>query len=414
MTAEVAIMNTQGIALAADSAVTLGGGKTYNTADKLFALSKHHPVGIMMYNSADIMGVSCETIIKSYREFLGAKSFDTLSEYAGDFINYLSKFPYFTDAQMKDYFEGECFDVFSRVLGWFLDKLHREFDGKENIEKSQIEAVFNATLKEIKDRIKKASDEKQIKVDTDYIEKNGESAAKITGIVFEKFPVSKKQAADLVSILTQNFQKCGWMDRFTGIVIAGYGEREIFPAVHDFCVGGKIGNSLIYFNESIDTIDGVTHTSSIDPYAQTGMVHQFAKGIDPDFYETITEKTGAVLQALSGLLPDADKPKTKALSDLLTNYIEATIDNVYKEPIMDIVSCMQKSELTAMAEAMVNLTALKRHVSTDSETVGGPIDVALITKGDGFIWIKKKTNYDPALNRDLNQSYFRGGRNGNV
>jgi hypothetical protein len=34
MTAEVAIMNTQGIALAAGSAVTLSIGKTYNSADR--------------------------------------------------------------------------------------------------------------------------------------------------------------------------------------------------------------------------------------------------------------------------------------------------------------------------------------------------------------------------------------------
>jgi hypothetical protein len=57
MTAEVAILNKSGIALAADSAVTLGVGKTYNTADKLFALSKYHPVGIMIYSSASLMGI---------------------------------------------------------------------------------------------------------------------------------------------------------------------------------------------------------------------------------------------------------------------------------------------------------------------------------------------------------------------
>jgi hypothetical protein len=73
---------------------------------------------------------------------------------------------------------------------------------------------------------------------------------------------------------------------------------------------------------------------------------------------------------------------------------------------------MQKSELVAMAESMVNLTALRRHVTTDQETVGGPIDVALITKGEGFIWIKHKTNYDPYLNQHLQQNYFRGGKNG--
>jgi hypothetical protein len=413
MTAEVAILNKSGIALAADSAVTLGIGKTYNTADKLFALSKYHPVGIMMYSSAAIMGIEWETIIKNYRDFLGNKSFDTLSEYAGDFINYLSKFPYFTEEQMKDYLEEVCFDVFSHVLSWFLDDLHAEFDGKESIEQSQIDAVFASTLKKIKDRMKKTEDEKQLKVDEDYIDENTESINKAIQYVFENYELSKKQIAELITILKLNFQKCGWIDNFTGVVIAGYGEREIFPSVHDFCVAGKLGKSLIYFGEDITKIT-VSDNAFINPYAQTEMVHQFAKGIDPDFAGMITEKMGVVLQSLSGLVKEQDKAKLEALSGLLSDYIDAIIGDAYKAPIMNIVAGMQKSELVAMAEAMVNLTALKRHVSTDSETVGGPIDVALITKGDGFIWIKRKTNYDPVLNRHLSQSYFRGGRNENL
>jgi hypothetical protein len=409
MTAEVVIMNTQGIALAADSAVTLGAGKTYNSADKLFALSKYHPVGIMMYSSASIMRIEWETIIKTYRDFLGKKSFDTLPEYAGDFINYLSKFPYFTDEQMKDYLKSVCFDVFSHVLTWFLQDLHREFDGKENIEFSRIDAIFTATLKNIKERIKKTEDEKQLKVDEDFIDENAEIINGMMKAVFESCQISKKQSADLVSILKLNFQKCGWIDSSTGIVIAGYGEREIFPTVHDFHVSGKLGKSLIYFNESIDRIDG-KHNASICPYAQTEMVHQFAKGIDPEFAEMIMDKLDTTLHSLSVLLRDSDKQKIDALSGLFADYISTAIDAAYTDPILDTVACMQKSELVAMAEAMVNLTALKRHVSTDAETVGGPIDVALITKGDGFIWIKRKTNYDPVINRHLSQNHFRGGQ----
>jgi len=77
MTAEVAVMNRRGIGLAADSANTLGGGcrKIYNTSDKLFALSKYHPVGIMKYGSSDIMGIAWEIIIKNYRDNLGKKIF---------------------------------------------------------------------------------------------------------------------------------------------------------------------------------------------------------------------------------------------------------------------------------------------------------------------------------------------------
>ncbi len=51
MTAEIAIMNKQAIALASDSAVTMSqelGEKIKTSANKLFALSKYHPVGVMV------------------------------------------------------------------------------------------------------------------------------------------------------------------------------------------------------------------------------------------------------------------------------------------------------------------------------------------------------------------------------
>ena len=32
----------------------------------------------------------------------------------------------------------------------------------------------------------------------------------------------------------------------------------------------------------------------------------------------------------------------------------------------------------------------KRHIISSEESVGGPIDVAVITKTDGFKWVKQK------------------------
>jgi hypothetical protein len=419
MTAEVAIMNTKGIALAADSAVTLGagGGKVYNTMDKLFALSKYHPVGIMIYSTTSILGIEWEVIIKNYRDHLGKKSFDKLSDYAKDFINFLTSFPYFTDDQMIVYLISMCRLVSSRILRWFLDNLHIEFDGKENIELGQIDAVFNKSLEEIKEKIKKLEDEKAIKVDFEFIDSNSEAINEVLKNVFEDYKLSKKQIAEIIDIIKLVFQKdVNWIDYYyTGIVIAGYGEREIFPVCCHFKVSGKLGDSLICsgretFQIDIDTGD----TAWIIPFAQTEMVHQFARGITPEFNDAIVEKIDAILNALLPLIKDFNKEKTDSLSKLLTEYMNQFSDIVYKDPVMNIVASMEKSELTSMAEAMVNLTALKRHVSTDEETVGPPIDVALITKGDGFIWINKKTNYDPHLNRNLRQKYFRGDINENL
>ena len=42
-----------------------------------------------------------------------------------------------------------------------------------------------------------------------------------------------------------------------------------------------------------------------------------------------------------------------------------------------------------------------------AETVGGPIDVAVISKGDGFIWIKRKHYFEGDMNPQFFANYFR-------
>jgi hypothetical protein len=77
-------------------------------------------------------------------------------------------------------------------------------------------------------------------------------------------------------------------------------------------------------------------------------------------------------------------------------------------PIVRVTSLLPKSELAAMAESLVNLTSFKRKVSMEAETVGGPVDVAVISKGDGFIWIKRKHYFNKELNPQFFANYFRG------
>ncbi|MBW2616431.1 MAG: hypothetical protein JRD02_09695 [Deltaproteobacteria bacterium] len=92
MTAEIAIMNKEAIALASDSAVTIRAEpeqKIFTSANKLFTLSKYYPIGIMLYGNATLMGIPWETIIKIFRKKLGKSKFETLEEYANNFIDFL-------------------------------------------------------------------------------------------------------------------------------------------------------------------------------------------------------------------------------------------------------------------------------------------------------------------------------------
>lgn len=81
----------------------------------------------------------------------------------------------------------------------------------------------------------------------------------------------------------------------------------------------------------------------------------------------------------------------------------------YVGPVIDIVADLPKEDLATMAESLVNLTSFKRRISREAETVGGPIDEAVISKGDGFIWIKRKHYFSRDLNPYFFANYYRTG-----
>ncbi len=62
-----------------------------------------------------------------------------------------------------------------------------------------------------------------------------------------------------------------------------------------------------------------------------------------------------------------------------------------------------------MAESLVNLTKFQRKISPHIESVGGAVDVAVISKGDGFVWIKRKFYFEPQMNPRFLANYYKDG-----
>jgi hypothetical protein len=91
-------MNKHAVVLAADSATTVSqwteeGRETryFKGANKIFQLSESRPVGVMIYDSADILSVPWETVIKTFRAELGEKSFNDLDGYKNEFFSFLAQ-----------------------------------------------------------------------------------------------------------------------------------------------------------------------------------------------------------------------------------------------------------------------------------------------------------------------------------
>lgn len=116
MTALVAVLNKHAAAIAADSAVTMGNThKVVNSANKIFTLSKYHPVAVMTYSNAAFMGVPWDIIIKEYRKELGEKAFPFLKDYVDDFICFLHFRHFFCDDKTQRSFLRLQLDSFVNI-----------------------------------------------------------------------------------------------------------------------------------------------------------------------------------------------------------------------------------------------------------------------------------------------------------
>jgi hypothetical protein len=241
---------------------------------------------------------------------------------------------------------------------------------------------------------------------------------------FEGFSLSEEtlnQVLDICAFLTA---KNRFSDNFSGIVFAGFGESELFPVVNSYRVELVVNNSLKYAKdgeEEISYIKPVVITS----FAQSDMIDTFMQGIHPNYDATLwkylqvffDQYPQILLNNISDLeegekieLLEKLKEASMTLLNDFKNIISAYRQQEHIDPVVSNVGFLPIDELAAMAESLVNITSFKRRVSAEAETVGGPIDVAVISKKDGFIWIKRKHYFDPELNRDyFAHKYMRRG-----
>ena len=85
-----------------------------------------------------------------------------------------------------------------------------------------------------------------------------------------------------------------------GLVVAGFGDDELFPAVEEILVEGVVCGRLKYrYAESPPSV-GYHNNASIRPYAQQEMVYLFMEGIDPRHSQYLNESVEKLLTEFRG------------------------------------------------------------------------------------------------------------------
>jgi hypothetical protein len=406
MTAQIAIKNEECIALASDSGVSLGRGKVYNSCCKLFQLSETHPVGIMNYGVPLLTGVSIETLIKLYRKDLSGKLLDSLDDYVNGFIAFIvnNNESFFPKEKIAEETSRNVLGYLdSDILPLFTEKIESSPDEPSDIVKAKI---LNDILDDLKLALKK---EQKLPGKFDKLEfqeeKFNDMLIRECGFS-EDFKINS-YALRIKNILNMAFQKKCCMGECGGLVFAGFGEKEMHPQITNIEIYRVIkpaaGREAIIDYKKIDLGE---FEDAIFPFAQAkAMVNLYLKGIDT-----------SVNKYLEGLLDKFSDNVIKKIKRKIskTNYKNAFQKNVdikkivadeietfnnklfyysnsnFIGPMRSMIFGLPREELANMAEMLIRLTSFRQRVSDEEQSVCEPIDVAVITKADGFVWQKRK------------------------
>ncbi len=329
MTAEIAILNKQAVALAADSAVTVGNElnrKVFLSANKLFCLSKYEPVGIMIFGNATFMDIPWETIVKYYRSSLGNKNFDKLSGYAEHFINFITENEVFSSPDIQNNFVEKYISGYfeNKIKADILNNFNKEFEAAGQLQEDKAKEIVKRVINNIKDDFTKTPmlfsfDQSDTSRLNDLY---SEIIKTIITKIFEQLPLDTEEKENLTLIGIDLLTKDIFGPNHSGIVVAGFGKKEIFPNLLSYLIEGIIGDKLKYRPHRTSNITtGVD--AEIIPFAQSEMAHIFMLGIDLGYrafiFQWLEEMFNKYPDQIKDYIPSIDtsivdslKVKTKA------------------------------------------------------------------------------------------------------
>ena len=412
MTAEIAVANKWGVALAADSAVTTEQfhknkiiEKVYNSANKLFTISKFWPVGAMIYNGVSVGGTPWETIIKCARSALGRTKFDTLSEYSDYLFNFMSDNAWlFPKATLDKQFRVAVYRI--------LYKIYKDKATKKSFITQLDKAV--ARLEKLKS-IDLCNEEFEKSVITDY-RKELDDAYRL--ILPAGHIVGNKKKLD--RIVQLSFCKKERLSGYSGIVICGFGEKDVFPSLFEFYCDAVVCGKIRYWMKSKHEISA-SSGAFVVPFADTEIVKTLTEGVNPRFQKKYYEEAIKVVMALPGAIiekitqltqAEKDQYKGAAVQPAIEMFVEFDKkmreyrSEEHVEPIEHTIESLPLSELASVAETFLSTSQIYKRVNPETETVGGPLDLAVISKGDGFVWIKRKHYFSEEKNRAFANKYL--------
>lgn len=410
MSSEIVVLNKSGIAVAADSAVTIGNHlAVYNSANKLFSLSSRFPLGVLAYSVGSFMGVPLDVVFGQFKHFLEtlhSEGCPSLSGYCDLFLNFLASQKdefHYLDEEYE--FVGNYCAALSKKIKTAFEKASKELSKtlyKTKPDPKDLKSLQDQVLSRILAGLKSSPKIKGLSIAKALQDKYCKQLTSIIDVDFSGLSVSDRKR--IMKAIFDSFDRKFSSDDYAGVAFFGYGEKDVFPSCCTLRLYGFAQSRLFYSFDSPQNIDCHV-TAGIIPLAQTDVIETFLRGFNNQFVSIVSSQLDKSLHDALDPYGQTDKEKkdiekkVEKEKDEVIGKIFRTARKQFTNPLLESIQFQSPGDLARLAESMITITSLRRFSSLgdDAKTVGGPVDVAVVTKSDGFVWIKHKKIQDSSL-----------------
>ena len=188
----------------------------------------------------------------------------------------------------------------------------------------------------------------------------------------------------------------------TELVFTGYGKEQKYPQLIYVPINGVSEGRLNYKPEKMKIINITDdHPSDIQYFGQTDITATLTEDLSKN------EDNQNLCEGILNVFIDKRKElKERGLiddSELSIPDCYGAIESAFnvrhramRQKWYDAVKNYSLQEMASLAETLVKATELHRSITSQKETVGGLIDLAVITREDGFQWLNRKSWYEPS------------------
>lgn len=406
MTVAIAAMNAEGVALAADSARTstlpTRKQRSFHGHDKVFQLQASRTLGAMLYGDTRLAGIPWDTLLALFQEALPAGPPETVAEHLAAFNRWLMTAECLTKErrlQARD----------DRLAAVVTDRIHEAISLR-----ADHKLVFTDFLVRLAASVEVLREELEVApplpgfetVDSEAhrraFEKDFQRAIARACTGLDELP--RNLQLRLVDLLAVASIRQTPLADTAGMVFAGFGAAQTLPALSS-CTYYGYSADLTLLHIDVDlSIDDRT-PAVIAPFSQPDEIEAFLNRQHPDLLVSLRDTWEQMTQALIAAIT----PMTarwgagnefrkeiiaESISKVAANVLErhgyrhTDLLDRWPQDVLNVAAGLPREQLAGVADGLVRLTILRQWISSElDETVGGAINVAVISLLDGFQWV---------------------------